>query len=62
MKLVTYLFFNGNCREAFEFYAGALGGEIRAMLTHAETPAAEHVDAAWRDKIIHANRRSATRN
>jgi PhnB protein len=49
-----YLFFNGNCREAFEFYAGLFGGTIEAMLTHRETPASEQTPEEWQDKIIHA--------
>ena len=34
MKLTPYLmFFNGDCREAFDFYAGALGGQIILRVT-----------------------------
>lgn len=40
MKFVPYLSFNGDCREAFEFYADVLEGEIRAMIDHGGTPAA----------------------
>eukprot|EP00456_Euglypha_rotunda_P021101 TRINITY_DN18229_c0_g1_i2.p2 TRINITY_DN18229_c0_g1~~TRINITY_DN18229_c0_g1_i2.p2 ORF type:complete len:109 (+),score=20.98 TRINITY_DN18229_c0_g1_i2:65-391(+) len=32
MKLNTYLSFDGHCREAFAFYAQALGGKITAMM------------------------------
>lgn len=54
MKLVTYLHFDGRCREAFQFYAQCLGGRIEAMLTHGETPMAAHVPVGWHDKIGHA--------
>jgi PhnB protein len=54
MNLNAYLFFNGNCKEAFQFYANVLGGEVVAMLTHAGTPAESHVSPEWRDKIMHA--------
>jgi PhnB protein len=54
MKLNPYLTFNGNCEEAFKAYAKVLGGEILAMMTHADTPAEAHVPAEWRDKILHA--------
>lgn len=37
--LTPYLSFRGNTREAFAFYAQALGGEIQAMLRHADMPA-----------------------
>src|SRR4030095_1540668 len=54
MQVNTYLNFSGNCKEAFEFYAKCLGGKIETMLSHAGTPAEQHVPAEWRDKIIHA--------
>ena len=54
MQLNPYLFYNGNCEAAFNYYAKVLGGEIEAMLTHEGTPAAEHVPAEWQKKILHA--------
>ena len=35
MKLNPYLAFNGQCREAFEFYEKALGGKITFIQTAA---------------------------
>ena len=41
MKLIPYLmFFNGDCRDAFEFYASALGGEIVSSITYGDMPPA----------------------
>jgi PhnB protein len=54
MQLNPYLMFKGNCKEAFTFYQKVLGGKIIAMMTHGETPAAEHTKPEWQDKIIHA--------
>lgn len=54
MRFIPYLSFDGRCREAFEFYASTLGGEIKDMISHGETPAGEHVPPEWRDKIINA--------
>lgn len=54
MQLNPYLFFNGQCEAAFKFYERVLGGKIEGMMTHAGTPAEEHVPAEWRDKILHA--------
>lgn len=54
MQCNPYLIFNGNCREAFKLYEKVLGGKIIAMMTFGETPAAEHTEAAFKDKIIHA--------
>jgi PhnB protein len=54
MQLNPYLFFNGQCEAAFKFYEQCLGGKIEAMITHAGTPAEEHVPSEWRNKILHA--------
>ncbi len=55
MQINPYLFFEGNCREAFTLYSKILGGEIEAMITHAGTPAEHHVGPEWADKIMHAS-------
>lgn len=54
MQICTYLFFNGQCEEAFRFYEKLLGGKIVAMLKHSDTPAASEVSTDWGDKIMHA--------
>jgi PhnB protein len=54
MQVNPYLLFNGQCETAFKFYAKVLGGEIKAMLTHEGTPAADSVPPEWRKKILHA--------
>lgn len=54
IKLNAYLFFEGNCEEAFKFYEKVLGGKIVAMMQHEGTPAADSVPPEWRKKIIHA--------
>ena len=45
MKLIPYLMFTkGQCREAFQFYAQALRGEIIAVSTYGDMPGAcEHI-------------------
>lgn len=51
-KLETYLMFNGNCEEALDFYADALGGVIQSKQTYGETDMPspdEH-----KNKIMHA--------
>ena len=41
MKLTPYLmFFNGTCREAFDFYAIALSGKICNTMTYGDMPSA----------------------
>ena len=36
MKIVTSLSFQGQCREAFEFYAKVLGGTIKAAIPYGD--------------------------
>ena len=54
MHLNPYLLFNGDCAEAFKFYAQTLDGNIEAMMTFNGSPAAEHAPPEWGDKILHA--------
>ena len=57
MKFISYLNFNGTCREAFEFYAKTLKGEILAMHTHENVPAEHQISPEWKDKIMNAHLR-----
>lgn len=54
MNVNAYLFFDGRCREAFEFYEQCLGGRIEAMMPYTGTPAEAHVPPGWGEKIMHA--------
>ena len=54
MKLNPYLHFNGNCREAMEFYAKVLGGKVLAMMTFADMPSDQPASQETRDLIVHA--------
>lgn len=49
-----YMIFNGNCREAMEFYRKTLGGEMQMMMTHGESPMKDQCPEAFRDQIMHA--------
>lgn len=51
--LSPYLFFNGNCREAMEFYKECLGGELW-MQTIGESPIASTMPAEMHNTIMHA--------
>jgi PhnB protein len=53
-RLVAYLYFNGNCREAMEFYRTSLGGELKLM-TVGESPMAGQMPAAMHKNILHAS-------
>ena len=54
MQVNPYLFFDGDCEEAFKFYERLLGGKVISMMPHEGTPAEKTVSAEWRKKIIHA--------
>lgn len=51
---IAYLAFNGNCREAMQFYARALEGQIEAMLSQGESPMAGQMPPESKDSIMHA--------
>ncbi len=54
MQINPYLHFNGDCEEAFNFYAKALGGEIAFKITYAESPMAGETAKELLGKIMHA--------
>jgi len=54
MNTSPHLHFQGNCREAFKFYAELFGGRIPFALTFGESPAAAQTPPEWRGKIAHA--------
>lgn len=54
MKVISNLVFKGECREAFDFYARVLGGEVTAMFPFGDAPGESGVEPGWRDRIMHA--------
>ena len=54
MSLSTYLTFDGNCREAFEFYRSVFGTEFTVLSTFEEGPDDMDVPDADKDKVMHA--------
>lgn len=54
MKTTPYLNFNGDCREAFEFYAGVLNAKIEAMISMGDSPIAGEMPPETHDSIMHA--------
>lgn len=54
----AYLFFNGNCEQAVEFYRNTLGAEVEMMLRFKESPEPPPpgmVPPNWGDKIMHTS-------
>ena len=54
MQLAPYLFFDGTCEEALEFYSGALGGKISDLNRFADSPMAQGMPPEHRNRIMHA--------
>ena len=54
MKIIPSLSFNGQCREAFEFYARVLGGEIIAAMPYSDGPPDMPVGPQYSDWLMHA--------
>ena len=55
MSLSTYLTFDGNCREAFEFYRSVFGGEFTSFQTFADAPPDMPVPEAEKDRVMHVS-------
>ena len=55
MKVTPYLYFNGNCEEAFKFYEKCFGAKILMMMPHRGSPAENMMPPGWGDKILHAS-------
>ena len=55
MNLNTYLNFQGNCREAFEFYRSVFGGEFDAMETFRNGPPDMGVPESELDNVMHVS-------
>jgi PhnB protein len=49
----TYLTFNGNCREAMNFYKECLGGELYFQ-TIGESPMADKMPSKMKESILHS--------
>jgi len=65
MTIEPYLFFNGNCQEAIEFYKKALGAEVLLLMRYKESPEAPPpgmVPPNWDDKIMHTSLRIGNAN
>ena len=53
MQIAPYLTFDGKCREAFQFYAETLHGNIAMTMTYGESPMAADTPPEARDRVIH---------
>ena len=65
MHVESYLFFNGRCEEAIEFYKRTLGAEVVMMMRNKEAPEKPPpgmLPAGSDDKVMHATLRIGSSN
>jgi PhnB protein len=54
MQVQSYLFFNGRCEEAIEFYKKALGAKVEMLMRFKEAPGDHKCSPGTEDKIMHS--------
>jgi len=57
MLVEPYLFFDGKCDEALEFYRRAIGAEVTALLRWKDSPDPQMAMPGAADKVMHARLR-----
>jgi PhnB protein len=55
MQLQPYLFFDGRCEEALEFYKRALGAEVQMLMRFKDNPEPQANPTGAGDKIMHTS-------
>jgi PhnB protein len=53
MRFTPYLNFNGNCAEAFKFYAQVFRTEILMTMTYGDSPMADQTPPELKNRIMH---------
>jgi len=53
MQIQPYLFFEGRCEEAAEFYQNALGAQVTALMRFKESPDPDMITPGTENKIMH---------
>lgn len=54
MQMTPYLFFDGQCEEAFQTYAKCFGGNITGLMKYGNSPGCEGMSPEERQKVMHA--------
>jgi len=55
LSISFHIDFNGQCKDAFEYYAQKIDGKIGTMLQFKDSPASSSVPESRKDEIVHAN-------
>ncbi len=54
MQVNPYLFFDGKCEEALEFYKSTAGAKVTALMRFKEAPDQTNMNPESKDKVMHA--------
>ena len=55
MSVQPYLFFNGRCEEALDFYRGAAGAEVEMLSRFKDAPQPGMAQPGMENKVMHAS-------
>ena len=55
MQVQPYLFFDGRCEEALEFYKSALGAEVQMLMRFKDNPEPQANPPGSGDKVMHTS-------
>ena len=55
MQVQSYLFFDGRCEEAIEFYKKTLGAEVGMLMRWKDSPEKSMCSPGNEDKVMHAS-------
>ena len=55
MSVQPYLFFDGKCEEAIEFYKSAIGAKVDMMMRFKDSPDQSHIPPNSGEKVMHAS-------
>lgn len=54
-QIQPYLFFEGRCQEALDFYRRAIGAQVTAIVRFNESPDPAMIQPGSEDKVMHAS-------
>ena len=54
MQVQSYLFFDGRCDEALEFYKQAIGAKVNMLMRFKDAPDQSMISPGSKDKVMHA--------
>ena len=54
MQIQPYLFFDGRCEEAIEFYKKAVGAKVEMLMRFKEAPDQSMISPGSTDKVMHS--------